>query len=129
MAENKNYLVQKQEGGNILISEEVIASIAALAVRDVEGVYGLSISQTLDLSNILRKKNLGKGIRVTFTEDNMNISCNLVVMMGSAVMAVAKNVQEAIAEEVTSMTGVRPAQVHVNVCGVALPKETNPASK
>ena len=41
MAESKNYIVQPQEGGNILISEDVIASIASLAVREVEGVYGL----------------------------------------------------------------------------------------
>ena len=40
MAESKNYIVQPQEGGNILISEDVIASIASLAVREVEGVYG-----------------------------------------------------------------------------------------
>ena len=32
MAEGKNYLVQAQEGGHILISEDVVASIAALAV-------------------------------------------------------------------------------------------------
>ena len=33
-----------------------------------------------------------------------------------------KNVQEAIADEVTAMTGVRPLRVNVNVCGVATPK-------
>ena len=68
MAENKEYLVQEQENGSILISEEVIASIAALAVREVEGVFCLSVTQTLDLSNILGKKNLRKGIRVVITD-------------------------------------------------------------
>ena len=126
MAENKEYLVQKQENGSILISEEVIASIASLAVREVEGVFGLSITQTLDLSNILGKKNLRKGIRVTIAEEGVEISCNLIVKMGAAVMTVAKNVQEAIADEVTAMTGVRPLRVNVNVCGVAVPK---PAAK
>ena len=33
MAEGKKYIEQPQEGGRILISEDVIASIAALAVR------------------------------------------------------------------------------------------------
>ena len=33
MADTKNYIVQPQDGGSILISEDVIASIAALAVR------------------------------------------------------------------------------------------------
>lgn len=122
MAENKEYLVQEQENGSILISEEVIASIAALAVREVEGVFGLSVTQTLDLSNILGKKNLRKGIRVVITDEGVEIACNLIVKMGCAVMTVAKAVQEAITEEVMSMTGTRPLRVNVNVCGVAVPK-------
>lgn len=122
MAENKDYLVQEQENGSILISEEVIASIASLAVREVEGVYGLSMTQTLDLSNILGKKNLRKGIRVAITEEGVTISCNLIIRMGSAVMTVAQSVQTAIADEAAAMTGVRPLRVNVNVCGVAVPK-------
>lgn len=119
MAETKEYLIHEHENGKIFISEDVIASIAALAVRDVEGVYGLSISSSFDIGNILRKKNLGQGIRVEFKEDGMVIACNLVVKMGCAVMTVAQNVQEAITEQVTSMTGERPVRINVNVCGVA----------
>ena len=122
MADTKNYIVQPQDGGSILISEDVIASIAALAVREVEGVYGLSMTAGFDISEILGKKNLRKGIRVVFQEDEIEISCNLIVRMGSAVMTVAKNVQESIANEVASITGIRPARVNVNVCGVAVPK-------
>lgn len=127
MTENKDYLVQPLENGNVLISEEVIASIAALSVRDVEGVYGLSATATLDLANIIRKKNLHKGIRVVIDGDAVEISCNLVVNLGTAVMQVAQKVQEAIAEEVTAMTGIRPKCVNVNVCGVA--PEVNPEKK
>ncbi|MBQ6431620.1 MAG: Asp23/Gls24 family envelope stress response protein [Oscillospiraceae bacterium] len=122
MAETKEYLVQTQESGSILISEEVIASIAALAVREVEGVYGLSASTNFDISNLLGKKNLRKGIRVALNGDEISIACNLVLKMGSAVMTVAKNVQEAISDEVASMTGIRPVRVNVNVCGVVTPK-------
>lgn len=122
MAETKEYLVQAQENGSILISEEVIASIAALAVREVEGVYGLSATANFDISKIIGKKNLRNGIRVSITGDEIVIACNLVVKMGSAVMTVAKNVQEAISDEVASMTGNRPVRVNVNVCGVAVPR-------
>ena len=122
MAETKEYLVQAQDNGSILISEEVIASIAALAVREVEGVYGLSSTANFDISNVLGKKNLRKGIRVAVSGDEISIACNLIVKMGSAVMTVAKNVQEAISDEVASMTGSRPVRVNVNVCGVAVPK-------
>lgn len=122
MADLKEYLIQAEENGSIMISEEVIASIASIALREVEGVYGLSTSTSLDISSILGKKNFRKGISVSFKEDGMEISCNLVVKMGSAVMTVAKAVQEAISEEITSMTGVRPSRVNVNVCGIAVPK-------
>ena len=81
MADNKEYLVQAQENGSILISEEVIASIAALAVREVEGVYGLSTTASFDIANILGKKNLRKGIRVSINDDEIAIACNLVVKM------------------------------------------------
>lgn len=123
MADNKEYLVQAQENGNVLISEEVIASIAALAVREIDGVYGLSTTANFDISNIIGKKNLRKGIRVAFGENNeIEISCNLIVKIGTTVMEVAKNVQEAIVSEVEAMTGTKPARVNINVCGVAQPK-------
>ncbi len=124
MADHKDYLVQAQEMGNVLISEEVVASIAALAVREIEGVYGLSTTANFDISNILGKKNLRKGIKVNFGENNeMEISCNLIVQIGCAVMEVAKSVQEAIASEVEAMTGAKPSRVNVNVCGVAQLKQ------
>ena len=123
MADHKDYLVQEQENGNVLISEEVVASIAALAVREIEGVYGLSATANFDISNIIGKKNLRKGIRVVFGEKNeIEISCNLIVKLGVTVMDTAQKVQEAIVSEVESMTGMKPARVHVNVCGVAQPK-------
>lgn len=122
MADTKDYLVQPLENGSILISADVIASIAAFAVREIEGVYGLSLTQSFDISTILGKKNLRKGIHVTLKGEDMEISCNLIVHMGYAVMEVAQKVQNAIAAEVEAMAGKRPSRVNVNVCGVAVPK-------
>lgn len=122
MAETKEYLIEPLEDGSIMISEEVIASVTAMAVREVEGVYGLTTGNGLDLLSLLNIKNLRKGIRVTLGEGTMEIACNLIVKMGTSVMDVAKKVQEKIVSEVESMTGVRPTRVNVNVCGVAVPK-------
>ena len=122
MADRKDYLVQSLDNGSVMISEEVIASISALAVREVDGVCGLSTSSTLDIANIIGRKNLRKGIRVAINAEEVEIACNLVVKFGENVMDVAKNVQDAIATEVTAMTGIAPKRVNVNVCGVATPK-------
>lgn len=122
MADTKDYLVQPMENGSVQISADVIAAIAACAVREIEGVYGLSLTQSFDISAILGKKNLRKGIQVLIKGEEMEISCNLIVHMGYAVMDVAQKVQHAIASEVEAMAGKRPGRVHVNVCGVAVPK-------
>lgn len=123
MADLKGYLVQDEENGTVMISEEVIASIAAIAIRDVDGVYGLCTGTSLDIGNIVGKKNFRKGIIVQIDEDgNLEVSCNLVVKMGCAVMTVAKAVQEAISEEITTMAGIRPTAVNVNVSAIAVPK-------
>lgn len=50
MSEAKEYLVQPVDKGTVNISEEVVAAIAALAISDVEGVFGLSSSFTADLA-------------------------------------------------------------------------------
>ena len=122
MADLKGYLVQGEENGSIMISEEVIASIAAIAIREVEGVYGLCTGSGFDIGNIVGRKNFRKGITVKFEEEGMEVSCNLIVKMGSSVMGVAKAVQESISEEITTMSGVRPARVNVNVSAIAIPK-------
>ena len=44
MADNREYMTHQEELGSIQISDEVIASIAAGAVLEVEGVCGLSSS-------------------------------------------------------------------------------------
>ena len=38
MAENKQYITQIQENGSVMISEEVISTIVAHAVAEVEGI-------------------------------------------------------------------------------------------
>ena len=43
MAEYKRYITQVQENGNVMISEDVVATIVTHAVEEVEGVAGLRI--------------------------------------------------------------------------------------
>ena len=49
MAENKNYVTQTRENGSVLISEDVITTIVAHAVEEVEGVVGLNAKPAADI--------------------------------------------------------------------------------
>ena len=119
MAESKQYIVQKQENGSVQISEEVITSIVAHAIGDVEGVVGLSVKPGADIADMIGKKNWGKGVKISIAEDDsLIIDCNINVGYGQSVVAVAKSVQEAINSAVEAAAGVKINAVNVNVCGI-----------
>ena len=113
MAEYKQYITQIQEGGNVMISEDVVATIVEHTLTEVEGVVRGG-------SEVVGKKHWGKGLRIAIADDNsLTIGCNVVVAYGQSVVDIAKAVQEAITGAVESVTGVSVKEVHVNVCGIA----------
>lgn len=120
MAENKQYITQMQDNGTVMISEDVISTIVAQAVAEVEGIVNLSSKPGAELMDIISKKNWGKGIRVAIAEDNsLTIDCDVVIAYGQSVVNVARAAQGAIIGAVTSTTGVENVKVNVNVCGIA----------
>lgn len=128
MSESKEYVSQTLEHGAIHISEEVIATIAALAVQDVEGVYGLNTTlSSSELSKLAKRAQQGKGIRLVISEDDeISVDCYIVVLYGHSVVDVAKAVQDAVTNAVESTTGRRVKNVNVNISGITLPR---PAKK
>ena len=125
MAENKEYYTQKVENGSIQISEDVVASVAAMAVMEQEGVCGLSTGIGSDIAEMLGMKSAAKGVRiVSDKEGRLFVECNVVANFGYSVFEQAKNVQDAVRSSLESDTGLNVAKVNVNVCGIALPRES-----
>ena len=119
MAENKQYVTQMQENGSVLISEDVIVTIVAHAVEEVEGVVGLNVKPGADIIELIGKKNWGKGLKVTIGEDDaLTVDCNITVAYGQSVVSVAGAVQAAVTNALESMAGVKIAAVNVYVCGI-----------
>lgn len=119
MADNKQYIIQQQENGSVLISEDVITTIVANAANEVEGVAGLSVKPGSDIADMIGKKSWGKGIKITMgDEDAMTIDCNINIVYGQSVVNVAKAVQEAITNALEATAAVKPVSVNVNVCGI-----------
>lgn len=124
MAENKEYFSQEYENGSIQISEEVAASIAAAAILEVEGVCGLSSNISTDIAEMLGVKSLSKGVRLTSDESGaLHVDCNVVVKFGQSVFSLARTIQETVQSNLESITGLKVAQVNVNICGISLPKD------
>ena len=119
MADNKQYVTQMQENGSVLISEEVITTIVAHAIEEVEGVVGLNAKPGADIVELIGKKNWGKGLKITIAEDDaLVVDCNITVAYGQSVVSVAGAVQEAVTNALEAMAGVKINAVNVNVCGI-----------
>ena len=118
MGENKDYITHPDEKGSINISEEVISVIAASAAMETEGVAALSAGR--DLSELLGKKNLSKGVRIAVDGENVKVDVWLTVKLGVSVHSVGKKVQEAVQGGIESMTGFKVTEVNVHVIGVSL---------
>lgn len=125
MADKSEYFAQNLENGTLQISEDVVASVAAAAVLEVDGVCGLSSSISTDIAEMLGMKTLAKGVRLSAENDGaVKIECNVVAKFGQSVFVLAKTVQDAVKSSVESTTGLTVTQVNVNICGIAMPRES-----
>ncbi len=118
MADSKQYIVQNQENGEILISEDVLATIVSQAVSEVEGVAGLSTKPGADIAEIVGMKHWGKGVRMIIEDNMLTVDCNIVVAYGQNVVAVAAAAQDAMRNALESMANVTLKALNVNVCGI-----------
>lgn len=119
MADHKEYWSTTGDQGSIRISEDVVASIAALSASETDGVSGLYSSLTSDIVSFLSKKNLSKGVRIELgEEDTVKIEIGFLAVFGRNICDVAKQVQENVKASVESMTGLKVIEVNIHVGGV-----------
>lgn len=118
MAEYKQYITQKQESGNVMISEDVVSTIVAHAVSDVEGVAGVVTKPGAEFADLI-SKSWGRGVKILIAEDNtLAIDCDISICYGQSIVDIAQAAQIAIVNAVESMTGVMVRSVNINVCGI-----------
>ena len=135
MADHKEYWSTESDQGSIRISEDVVASIAALATSETEGVSGLYSTLTSDIVSFLSKKNLSKGVRIEIGEQGtVKIEIGFLALFGHNICEVAKQVQENVKNAVESMTGLKVTEINVHVGGVTFTpapaaEEPAPAAK
>mgnify|MGYP004468031369 CR=1 FL=1 len=117
MAEGREYISRPGELGDINISEEVLAMIAAAAALEVEGVSALGSGVGGDMA-AANRKGLAKAIHLSVEEDQVTVEIALLVAYGYAVPTVARAVQDAIISAVENTSGLHVACVNVSVTGV-----------
>ncbi len=123
MSENKEYVSRSDELGNIHISEEVLAGIAAAAALEVDGVSGLAANLGGDIAELMGKKSLAKGVRIQMEDEKVTAELSILMAYGHTIPEVGRAVQEGVKNAVESMTGLEIAAVNVNVGGITFPAQ------
>jgi len=101
-----NMTEQRQPIGSLKISKDVLATIAAMAAKEVEGVYGVAKGQ------------ISKAVAITLSDDIAVIDVRLVLEHTARIPTVSQRVQSAVKEAVQNMTGITVSKVNVVAAGV-----------
>ena len=117
----ESYFTIPDEKGSIHISEDVIAAITGNALSEMDGITALSNSAGSELSELIGKKPVTKGIRVSFEENSIAIDVTVMIRYGENINTICKKAQDAVAVAVDSITGLKPV-VNVRVAGISFEK-------
>lgn len=127
MSDIKDILNEKEpETGVIKISEEVVEVLADKAVKEIDGVAGLTAGFLGSVADVFGKKGGAKGVDVDIRENEVAITVHVVIKFGCRIPEIAWRIQEAVKNTVESMTDLEVTKVNVFVDGVKFIEEITP---
>ena len=117
---SREYITKKKELGEVKISTDVVAAIAALAATEIDGVYSMAGNITNELIGKLGMKNLSKGVKILMEGGIVRVDMMVVVNYGYSIPEVSGQVQERVSQQIENMTGLSVSEVNVRIAGVKL---------
>ena len=110
-----------QVGGTIAMSEDVVATIAGLACREIDGIYSLGRSRLINL-----RDDPSRGVAAEVGKKEAALDIEFIIDHGCNIREVAQQLRTRVAEEVERMTGRKVVEVNLDVVGVQLPDAAEP---
>ncbi|HWR21940.1 MAG TPA: Asp23/Gls24 family envelope stress response protein [Feifaniaceae bacterium] len=110
----------RNELGKIILSEDLVASIAGYAAGENYGIVGMKAKNASDsIIELIKKDNLKRGIKVTtIGPGEVDIDLYVTVEYGVSLSAVAVNARDNIRYRVQEMTGLTVRNVNIFVEGI-----------
>ncbi len=105
--------------GEMTLREHVVAKIAGLATREVEGVHSMGRGGWRE--NLFSGDDVRRGVKVTVGQKEAAFDLWLKVEYGCHIPDVVDLVRQRITERVSAMTGLHTKEVNINVVDVVLP--------
>ncbi len=110
--------------GDVSLDASVVARIASMAVKDVEGLHSLGKSRLLRLGD-----DSTRGIGVEVGQKQAALDLEVVIEYGHDIKKVARTVRQKIADAVETMAGKEVVEINIHVVDIKLPEEGKPEKK
>ena len=107
----------ENENGSVNVSAGVYTDIVGTAASNCFGVKGMAARSVTDgVYHLLRKESMGKGVRVTFHEDDtISIDLHIMVDHGVNLNAVGQSIISEVRYVVQNCTGTQVRAVNVYI--------------
>jgi uncharacterized alkaline shock family protein YloU len=116
-------------GGRTTIADSVVAVIAGIAAREVDGVHtmggGASRAVGAVRDTMSRSTDYTRGVKVEVGEKQAAVDLDVVVLYGTEIADAAAQIRSHVANAVERMTGLEVVEINVNVRDVYVPGEDN----
>ena len=116
------------DDGRTIVHNQVVAKIAGLAVREIEGVhrlvpYGAGQSVTSFAKTITRSDMHDLGVNVEVGQREAAVDVRIITEYGASIPAVADAVRRNVADRIETMTGLRVVEVNLDVMDLYFPED------
>lgn len=109
---------EKDEHGQIVIADEVVAIIAGIAATEVKGVDSMYGGWSGEIISRMGIRDLSKGVSISIEDGHVSVKLSLNVKYGYSIPDISRNVQDKVASAIESMTGLSVLDVNIRIAGV-----------
>ena len=117
------HTLQDDSCGEVRIADEVVADIAALAAREIEGVAAMSGNITKEFMTRVGMNTRGKGVKIELIDSVVSVEMSLIMGYGYNIPTTCKAIQERVKSAIENMTGLEVSDVNIRVAGIDMTKE------
>lgn len=116
-------IVQENNYGELVVSDEVIGVIANIAAKEIEGIADMSGGFGTELGEMFGMKSTTKGVKVSVEDNKVKAEIYINVYYGFKLHEVSMLVQKSVTEAIVNMTGLEVVSVDVHVENVKVKEE------
>ena len=123
-------VVTQGDQGRTIIQTDVVAKIAGLAVREIEGVHKLvsygAGQAVASIASSIRKNDMKElGVHVEVGEKEAAVDVRIVTNYGASIPDVAEAIRKNVSQRIEEMTGLHVVEVNVDVVDLYFPSDEN----